>query len=385
MDTIDFDLHGLARVRLVGAGAAERAAVARQLGPLEAPMGGDADITLRFVDRLALRSPLRWIGKDEAAFSDGAFVVLRSKHKAQARVQIPLDRAGDAVEIECERGLPAIPLLIPMLNLRILKKGHLPLHAAAFEHRGIGVLCTGWSKGGKTEALLAFMGQGAAYVGDEWVYLEQGGARMFGIPEPIRVWNWHLESLPRLRAALPLRTRARLAAIGGAIEAAKLAAAGFRGARRVASFAERQHFADLAPHALFGAEKCVMSAAIDRVVFVGSHARPEVELLPIDGSEIADRMLASLQEELTPFRSFYLKFRFAFPERRNAWFEAIEEVQRAALQRAFSGRRCWSLQHPYPVALPQLYDALESLCGAQEPESERVPMGFPAAAVGSRS
>jgi hypothetical protein len=386
MNAIDFDLHGLARVRLLGAGVAERAAVARQLGPLETEPCGEADLTLRFVDRLALRSPLHLIGKDEAAFSDGAFIVLRSKHKAQARVQIPLDRAGDPLEIECERGLPAIPLLIPLLNLRVLKQGHLPLHAAAFIHRGTGVLCTGWSKGGKTEALLAFVGQGAAYVGDEWVYLERSGARMFGIPEPIRVWNWHLESLPRLRSRLPLRTRARLAGVAAAISAAKSAAAlGVGGARRIASFTERQHFADLAPHALFGAERCARSASIDRVVFVGSHARPEVELRAIGGEEIAARMLASLQEELAPFRSFYLKFRFAFPERRNAWFEAVEEVQREALQRAFGGRRCFSLMHPYPVAPPRLYEALEPLCGAGVAALPPLPIGAAATAIASGS
>jgi hypothetical protein len=373
MSHIDYDIHGLAGVRLVGAGPADAAAVARQLGPLSKPLAGTPDLVLRFVDRLELRSPLRYVGLHEAGFTDDAFLVLRSKYKANARVQIPFERVGEPLEILCERGLPAVPLLIPILNLRILNKGHLPLHAAAFEHRGTGVLCTGWSKGGKTEALLAFMGQGASYVGDEWVYISRDGEQMHGIPEPIRVWNWHLESLPQLRSALPGRTRARLRGVGAAVQAARAAAAlGVGGARRMAGFAERQHFADLAPHALFGAARCALSARLDRIVFIGSHERPELCLEAIAPSEVASRMLASLQEELAPFRSYYLKFRFAFPRRRNAWFEGVEEVQRKALLRSFEGRPCFSLQHPYPVELPKLYEALEPLCDRPESEPARV-------------
>ncbi len=372
MSENDFDIHGLAGVRLVGASAADARAVARQLGPLARPLARDPDIVLRFVDRLELRGPLRYIGLHDAGFTDDAFLVLRSKHKAQARVQIPFERVGQPLEIVCERGLPAVPLLVPILNLRILERGHLPLHAAAFEQHGTGVLCTGWSKGGKTEVLLSFMEQGAAYVGDEWVYLSGDGEQMFGIPEPIRVWSWHLESLPELRAELSRGTRARLAALGAAIAGARaLTALGVAPARRVAAFLERQHFADLSPHALFGAERCALSARPDALVFVGSHERSDVVLERIDPEEVARRMLASLQEELVPFRSFYLKFRFAFPERRNEWFERVEEVQREALFKCFQGRPCWSLQHPYPVELGKLRRALEPLCGGSAPRARR--------------
>ena len=82
------------------------------------------------------------------------------------------------------RGLPAIPLLVPIVNLTALANGALPLHASAFVHRGTGVVATGWSKGGKTEALLAFSANGARYVGDEWVYVAADGSRVSGIPSP---------------------------------------------------------------------------------------------------------------------------------------------------------------------------------------------------------
>lgn len=64
-----------------------------------------------------------------------------------------------------------MPLLIALVNATALSKGVLPLHASAVTFEGTGPLVAGWSKGGKTEALLSFMRRGALYVGDEWVYL----------------------------------------------------------------------------------------------------------------------------------------------------------------------------------------------------------------------
>jgi len=199
---IDFDLHGLASIRLLNASPGDVAAVTQQLGPIRAPLGRDPDIIIQFVDRLPLSSRVRYLGLDEAGFTDDAFLVLRSKHKARARVQIPFEQIGKRCEILCEHGLPAVPLLIPILNLAVLSKGGLPLHAAAFSYNGTGVLATGWSKGGKTETLLAFVSRGAEYIGDEWVYISHDGSRMYGIPEPIRVWDWHLQYLPEYRALL---------------------------------------------------------------------------------------------------------------------------------------------------------------------------------------
>jgi len=173
---IDYDLHGLAGVRVVGATARDAAVVDRQLGPIRGPLRRDPDIVVRFVDHLDVEGPLRLLGVDDAGFTDDAFLVLRARHKARARVLIPLDRIGRRCEIVCERGLPAVPLLIATLNLTVLARGALPLHASAFFHEGRGVVVTGWSKGGKTEAVLAFVARGARFVGDEWVYVGPDGA-----------------------------------------------------------------------------------------------------------------------------------------------------------------------------------------------------------------
>ena len=56
----------------------------------------------------------------------------------------------------------------------------------------------GWSKGGKTEALLAAMARGCLLRGRR-VGLPHPDGEMLGLPEPIRVWDWHLEQFPELR------------------------------------------------------------------------------------------------------------------------------------------------------------------------------------------
>ncbi len=187
-ETSDFDLHGIVGIRLLNATPGDIAAVNRQLGPINKPLTRTPDIVIRFVDRLSFSSPVRYLGLDDAGFTDDAFLVFRGKHQARIRVQIPFDQIGNSqCEIVCESGVPAVPLLLPILNLTAISKGVLPLHASALIYDGKGILLTGWAKGGKTETLLAFAANGAEYVGDEWVYLSSDGQHMYGIPEPIRV------------------------------------------------------------------------------------------------------------------------------------------------------------------------------------------------------
>src|SRR5919107_3546463 len=198
----DYDIHGLVGVRVLDASAADAAVVDRQLGGLRGLLDRDPDVVVRFVDRLEVKGPLRLLGVGDAAFDDDAFLLLRSRHKAPVRVRIDVARIGRGCEIVAERGVPAIPLLPAIVNLSALANGALPLHASAFLHRDTGVVATGWSKGGKTESLLAFARHGARYVGDEWVYVAADGERVHGLPEPIRVWGWQARQLPAVRARL---------------------------------------------------------------------------------------------------------------------------------------------------------------------------------------
>jgi len=369
---VDLSLHGLARLRLLDARPRDVAAVVRQVGPLQVPPEGEPDLVVRFVDRLPAWPGERLLGAREAAFSEDGFVVLRSKHKARARVLVPLHRAGTpGCELVAERGVPAVPLLVPLLNLAVLARGALPLHASAFRTAdGVGVVTTGWSKGGKTEALLAFCERGATYVGDEWLYLPGDGTAA-GIPEPIRVWDWHLDSLPGYRERLPWSSRARLAVLASGISVARRTPAEPRAlsrlADRVAPLLEGQAHVDLDPTTLFSAELGPLSTPVDRVFLVMSADRADVAVAPVDPAEVAARMAASLAFERLDLRGWYLRARYAHPEAAwsNAWLEGgAEERERELLGRFLDGVPAWVVEHPYPVDLTALHDAMAPLCRA---------------------
>jgi hypothetical protein len=370
---VDLSLHRLARLRLLDASSQDVAAVVRQVGPLEVPPEGGADLVVRFVDRLPAPPGERLLGAREAAFTEDGFVVLRSKHKARARVLVPLHRAGTpGCELVCERGLPAVPLLVPLLNLAVLAKGALPLHACAFRTAdGVGVMATGWSKGGKTEALLAFCERGATYVGDEWVYLPGDGTAA-GIPEPIRVWDWHLDSLPGYRRRLRWRNRARLAALRGATAVARRTPDQPRRvsrlADRLAPLLEAQRHVDLFPTRLFGAELGPLSTSLDRVFLVMSADRTDVAVAPVDHAELAARMAASLAFERLDLQGWYLRARYAHPEA--SWSNPLleggaEELERDLLARFLAGVPAWVVEHPYPADLTALHDAMAPFCRAE--------------------
>ena len=355
---IEYDLHGLAGVRLVDAAAADAAAVDRQLGPIRKPLDRAPDIVIRFVDRLDVNGPLRLLGVDEAGFTDDAFLILRSRHKARARVRIPMERLGQECELVCEHGIPAVPLLIATINLTVLARGALPLHASAFIHEERGVVVTGWSKGGKTEALLAFVTRGARFVGDEWVYMTPDGATVHGIPEPLRLWDWQLRQLPELRVTLGRRERARLDALRTSVDVLGRG----RRLRRVEALLSGQLHADVPPDELFPPGSIALSGPFDRLFLAGTWQEPGVEARPIEPSEVGARMAFSLQHERAPLLRAYEQFRFAFPDLSNPMLEGAADRERALLERVLAGKAAYAVDHPYPVDLTALFDAMAPLC-----------------------
>jgi hypothetical protein len=359
---VDFDLHGIVGLRLVEADARDRAAVLRQVGPIEKPLDREPDIVVRFVDRMRTSSRIRYLGLDDAGFTDDAFLVLKSKHKARTMVQIPFDQIGNRCEIVCDRGLPAVPHLLAIMNLTALARGALPLHASAFRYNGVGVLTTGWAKGGKTESLLAFMSNGGEYVGDEWVYLSADGKKMYGIPEPIRLWKWHLDEVPRYRALIGTGNRLRLGALDIAARSLdrrnRSGSKSARLMRRLALLLQRQQYVQMPPRQLFGVMSNTLVGVPQKVFLVASHETPDIEVQEIDPQEVARRMVFSLQEERIGLLACYHRFRFAFPEMRNELLEGAEELQRATLLRVLDGKETYAVYHPYPVPISDLFESM---------------------------
>lgn len=366
---VDFDLHGIVGIRVLDARPADVQTVTRQLGPLAAPLSREPDITVRFVDELPEVRAMTYAGWQDTAATEDTFYLLRGKDGVAARCLLPMDAIGDRCEIVCERRAGHVPHLLAVINMTALRRGVLPLHASAFTYRGVGVLATGWGKGGKTETLLAFAARGARYIGDEWVYLTPDGG-MHGVPEPIRLWNWHVEQLPELRAGLPAATRARLRSLPALASSAAGLSARLRGLpasvlRRTAPVLRRQAYVQVPPARLFGEDALALHGRVDHVLFVASRDSDEVTVEPISGASVAEHMLASLEEERGPLLQVYRQFRFLFPERRAAAIEEAPAIERRLLERYLADRPAHILRHPYPVDLESLVEPVEAALGGR--------------------
>ena len=366
--TQDFDLHGIVGVRVVDGTTDDIAKVRRQLGPIEATLDREVDITIRFVDELSA-GPLTFVGVGDSAFDDDTFFLLRGRGGADGRTSISFDDVARGTEIVCERRLPAVPHLLAVINLTALAKGVLPLHATAFTSGSTGVLVTGWSKGGKTEALLGCMSDGADYVGDEWVYLTDDG-RMLGLPEPIRVWAWQFDQVPALLRARPaadrrrLATWRRLAGVAGTVAHSRLLGTSL--VRRAEPILGRQAYLQVPPADLFGADKVSLEGRLDAVVLVMSHEEPRIVTRPVDAGEITQRMKASLEDERAPFMTHYRHFRYAFPDRANPVIDNAAELESKLLAALLDDRPSIKVVHPHPCDLHLLgravMDAAETAC-----------------------
>jgi hypothetical protein len=198
------------------------------------------------------------------------------------------------------------------------------------------------------------MAHGARYVGDEWVFISADGARVSGIPIPMRLWDWHLQQAPWLVGRLPWRERARLSALRGA----KGIATALQGPGGWAGVLAAQLYVELRPAALFGSERREASAALDHVVFVLSDGAPEVRVEEAQPGRVARRMTASFQYEIQHAMGHYLKFRFAFPELSDPLLERIHDAYRERLDAVLAGKPTLALLHPYPAPIAELYRVL---------------------------
>jgi len=365
---VDFDLHGIVGIRVLEPRPGDIATVTRQLGPLQAPLHRPPDITVRFVDELAVPGPITYAGWPDCAADDEGFYLLRGKEGVAARTLLPLDGIGSLCEIVVERSAGPVPHLLAVVNMTALARGVLPLHASAFTYRGTGVLATGWAKGGKTETLLAFAARGAHYVGDEWVYLTPDGG-MHGVPEPIRLWYWHVAQLPELRAELTPLTRTRLRALPPVARSSAALGSVLPGLpasvlRRMAPVVRRQAYVQVPPVRLFGEDAVVLHGRLDHVLLVVSTDHTGVHVEPVEAAAVAARMQASLEDERAPFLQLYRQFRYLFPGRRSPVVEEAGAIERRLLEQRLAGLPAHRISHPYPVDIDSLVDPIEAALGS---------------------
>ncbi|HWR36966.1 MAG TPA: hypothetical protein VN622_13980 [Clostridia bacterium] len=357
---VDFDVHGIVCLRLIDALPQDVSAVTRQIGPLQtSALDREPDIVIRYVDEIPIKD-LCHVTYQGSGYTPDGFFILRSGRRA-TRVRIDFSQIGGRCKILCQRGLGPVPMLIGIVTMTALSKGFVPLHGSAFVHDGTGVIVTGWSKGGKTEALLSFSNHGARYVGDEWILLSSDGRNVYGVPENIRLWEWHLQNLPHLLERVSREDRWLFRAIHS-LEWLSSHALQRRfpwtALHNAMPALKRQLNVVLPAQVIFGEQTGPFSAEPRKLFFMVSHESQHIEVEPADPVAIARRMSSSVRYEQLVLMSAYLEFKFAFPEKRNEFLENAHELEHDLLCRALAGKEAYTVKHPYPVRFDELYRAM---------------------------
>jgi len=377
-DTVDYDIQGIVGIRLKNARPNAVRAVTNQIGPPCSRFSRAPDIEICFADSIPTPN-LRFLGISDAGFDDNGFYLLKSR-KAPCKVRIPFEDIGKRkLCLTSVHEFKSVPLLIALINLTFLSKGYLPLHSSAFSINDCCSLVTGWAKGGKTEAMLAFAELGAAYISDEWTLLDHRSDEAFGIAEPICLWDWQLRQVPRLRKHVPLGKRVTFAGIHMLDACNRLLSRGLtaklppvRILNEALPALKRQLNVRLHPKEIFGS-RIQASGSISRVFLIMSHDSPEVLIEEISTEEVANRMINSNDYELLPFFEKYDAFRFAFPATTNSFIDNIRHQQNQLLHNALDGKKAFRVLHPYPVNLKALGEAMRPYCMSVAPIAETEP------------
>lgn len=348
-DTVDVSVGGLATIRVVGHRAEDLAAIEAQFGPGRAPGQGAPDLTVRYVDAIETRGRLSYLGPGELGFDDDGLMVLQGRFRRSVRVRLPLDDLGGPCEILCEHGVGRVPHLVALVNLAVLRKGGLALHASAWEDDGTATVATGWSKGGKSEALLAFCSRGARYVGDEWLHLHPD-LLVSGIEEPIRVWDWYFDQVPQGRSRLSARDRRRLTVLRAAARTIDVAGR----SARLGTAIRRQRFVDVDPSVIALHHRVVEPVPLGRIFLMTSAEQRATTVHPLSGHEIAERMAGSLSFERAPLRGLVDAYRYAFPRRVTRALDDVDELERERLHALLDDLDAAEVRHPYPADLNEL-------------------------------
>jgi hypothetical protein len=196
---------------------------------------------------------------------------------------------------------------------------------------------------------------------------------MYGIPEPTRVWYWHLQQMPHYKAMVKRGDLIRLQTLNGVVgalerlESSRLGRGGSlptRSLRSLKALMKQQLNVQIPPQKLFGRKPGDGTVRPEKIFWVASHAEPEVSVEKIDPQEVAKRIVFSLQEERMGFLSYYWKYRFAFPDCSNALIEQSEEIQRSLLIKILADKEAYVVYHPYPFSIPALFEVVRPYCAS---------------------
>jgi hypothetical protein len=282
----------------------------------------------------------------------GGFAVDRNSLTAftpSGRPAIRFDPSLTAAPIEIRVAADArdVPLLSELINARLLEGGVLPLHAASCILDGIGVAVVGWSGGGKTEALLRLMREGAQALGDEWTLVGPQPRAMTGISSPMRLTDRQVSSAVRGVAQPGRATRIRM----GAAAVAELASRSVARTRApfVASVASR-----IVPR-LHGLRRVWVTldtrqrppaTQLDRLFIVRRHEAADLRVRELALGDVIEPTVMAHEQHRTALMAAYRAFRYVVQATGPVLLDDTAIRERSLVEEMLAGVRAWEVLLP---------------------------------------
>ena len=157
----------------------------------------EADITVEFVDDVSsenesikIRSPVSYDNRG-LFFHDHKYRILR----------IEIEKVGMSnFCVTCDVNFNKhffIIIIEYLIHHILLGKGCYLCHSSAFIYNKKAVLCPAWRNVGKTNILLAFLKEGAQYLGDDWVIIKSDGS-VLSIPKRLNLLFYNFIEYPEI-------------------------------------------------------------------------------------------------------------------------------------------------------------------------------------------
>lgn len=361
--SVDFNLHNLFSIRLENPTSEAVKAVKNQVGVRPSVLNVEPDLTVCYVDRFNV--PICHTEMGNAGFTNDEFYVVTGDGRREYRVQFPFAALGQPCKVICETGTTEIPLLKLIINLRMLANGLMPIHAAAFVFDGIGMVVNGWPKGGKTSTLFSFLTHGARFVSDDWLFVDPNG-KIYGLMQPIKLSDWQLSQLPNYQAKVKPTKRWVIQGLRWLDKVEKLVpewvrekllpARAFHQGLRYLN--KKQRHVTLSPEKLFGTRLDAPTGHFDLLLLTLSYESPEIVISPLTTDIAFERLMAALHYEWMKWDGYYSQYLYAFPHKRNILMDTAWDKQRVLLKTILTGKHFFSVKHPHPVHLGELYNVI---------------------------
>jgi hypothetical protein len=359
-----YDLSGRASLGVVGDERAQ-ASIARHMAPFEAgstATDGAPDVVLSFD------------GSERRRFLDVHNVArdgLTTAYDGKVLSVLVGDRVcalhpcadGGSLTLRCDDGFPIGTLLRtivrPALQAAAVRHDAVPVHSAAVEIDGRGVLVAGWSESGKTETALALMEEGARWLSDKWT-LVGADAEASAFPITVGVRRWVLPYLPRLAAALPRTARVQVA-VAGAVAAATqpLRRRGSRGgvvgaagllAQRAVGVADRAALTQDQVRAAYGqSDDATRRVPMGTLVLLTTVPGEQISVEGTDPAWAAARLAVTGAYERRDWYLLRHRLRYAEASLSHEDGGSAAAAERDVLVRALDRTRVLHVRAPFPV------------------------------------